>query len=380
MPTIAHARRAPRGTTRRAATIATPVANSSANAVAKSDACHATSAVWRIASHGIAVSAALTNATAASERKGSGRLIPPMMTAARRIGNALASGSAAVCVSPVRGASRGGHRVARHPLPRIRRNMAATDPRAAAPRLYALVPCAGSGTRAASGGPKQYAVLAGRAVVGHTLAALAAVPRIVGTWVVLAADDTQFEAHVPRSAARGVTAVRRGGATRAASVAAGLAALRASGARDGDWVLVHDAARCLLRPAAVDRLIDACVDDAVGGLLALPLADTLKSATATDGDAPPRVAATLDRAAKWLAQTPQMFRIGLLDRALRAAGASVTDESGAVEALGLQPRLVAGDVDNLKLTWPADFDLAERLLRARSVAAGTDAIFEETPR
>jgi 2-C-methyl-D-erythritol 4-phosphate cytidylyltransferase len=124
-------------------------------------------------------------------------------------------------------------------------------------------------------------------------------------------------------------------------------------------VLVHDAARCLLRPAWADRLIDACIDDAVGGLLALPLADTLKQAQ--DG----RVATTLPRAGKWAAQTPQMFRLGLLERALRAAEPDVTDESSAVEALGLAPRLVAGDVENLKLTWPADFAFAARLLETR---------------
>jgi 2-C-methyl-D-erythritol 4-phosphate cytidylyltransferase len=138
-----------------------------------------------------------------------------------------------------------------------------------------------------------------------------------------------------------------------------LAVLREHGAREGDWVLVHDAARCLLRPSWVDRLIDACRCDEVGGLLALPVADTLKAA---QGE---RVMATLDRGGKWLAQTPQMFRLGLLQRALAQAGAAVTDESSAVEALGLAPRLVPGEMENLKLTWPADFALAARLLETR---------------
>jgi 2-C-methyl-D-erythritol 4-phosphate cytidylyltransferase len=122
---------------------------------------------------------------------------------------------------------------------------------------------------------------------------------------------------------------------------------------------VHDAARCLLRPAWVQRLIDACAADAVGGLLALPLADTLKAS------AQGRVTATLPRDGKWLAQTPQMFRLGLLQRALREAGHTVTDEASAVEAIGLQPRLVPGDAENIKLTWPADFALAQRLLKTR---------------
>lgn len=225
-----------------------------------------------------------------------------------------------------------------------------------AARCFALVPCAGIGERAASGGPKQYAPLAGRAVVAHTLAALATVPRLARTLVVLAAEDRVFEQHVPGFAG---WAVRCGGATRAASVAAGLAALRDHGARDEDWVLVHDAARCLLQPAWVERLIAACEGDAVGGLLALPIADTLKQ------EADGRAAATVPRAAKWAAQTPQMFRLGLLARALHEAGDQVTDESSAIEALGLAPKLVPGDWENLKITWPADFALAARLLETR---------------
>lgn len=225
---------------------------------------------------------------------------------------------------------------------------------------YALVPCAGTGTRAGGEGPKQYRMLAGRPLVAHTLTALAAVRRLAATLVVLAPDDAGFDAALPGfEGARGWV-VRRGGATRAASVAAGLDELAARGAAADDWVLVHDAARCLLRPEWVDALIDACVGDAVGGLLAQPLADTLKQAGA-DG----RVAATVDRSGKWAAQTPQMFRLGLLRRALAAAGPGVTDEAAAVESLGLAPRLVAAPLENFKLTWPEDFELAERLLRAR---------------
>ncbi|MDE2368477.1 MAG: 2-C-methyl-D-erythritol 4-phosphate cytidylyltransferase [Burkholderiales bacterium] len=230
------------------------------------------------------------------------------------------------------------------------------DQTSSKPNCYALVPCAGVGLRAAAGGPKQYAALAGRAVVAHTLAALAAVPRLTATLVVLAPDDDAFERQVPGTQA---WVARCGGATRAASVAGGLAVLRERGASEGDWVLVHDAARCLLRPAWVERLIAECEGDEVGGLLAVPLADTIKQAQ--DG----RVAATVDRAGKWAAQTPQMFRIGLLQRALAAAGPGATDEASAVEALGLAPRLVPGEVENLKLTWPADFALAARLLETR---------------
>jgi 2-C-methyl-D-erythritol 4-phosphate cytidylyltransferase len=215
------------------------------------------------------------------------------------------------------------------------------------------------GLRAGAGGPKQYAALGRQAVVAHTLDALAAVPELAATLVVLSPEDTQFEQHAPRFAQQRGWAVRQGGATRAASVAAGLQALRERGAADGDWVLVHDAARCLLQPAWVQRLMAACLRDEVGGLLALPLADTLKHATAG------RVDQTLSRADKWLAQTPQMFRLGLLQRALHAAGDAVTDEASAVEALGLKPLLVPGDAENFKLTWPADFALAARLLETR---------------
>ena len=228
-----------------------------------------------------------------------------------------------------------------------------------APRCFAVVPCAGVGLRAGAAGPKQYAALCGQSVVAHTLDALHAVPELTATVVVLSPDDTQFESHAPRFAQQPGWAVRQGGATRAASVAAGLQALRERGAHDEDWVLVHDAARCLLQPAWVQRLIAACTPDAVGGLLALPLADTLKHAVAG------RVDQTLPRADKWLAQTPQMFRLGTLQRALAVAGDAVTDEASAIEALGLQPLLVPGDAENFKLTWPADFALATRLLETR---------------
>lgn len=265
-------------------------------------------------------------------------------------------------------------------------------PPADRPRCHALVPCAGNGQRAGPGGPKQYRRVAGRSVVAHTLAALAQVPRLVQTVVVLSPDDVAFEHHAEGHAAK---AARVGGASRAASVAGGLDELRRRGAHDDDWVLVHDAARCLLRPADVERLIDACEHDDVGGLLALPLADTLKRAAeasdglpaggandaiggtvpdrAADHAAPAgeagdsqghRVAATLDRRGLWQAQTPQMFRLGLLRRALAEAGEAVTDEASAIEHLGLAPKLVPGSLENFKLTWPADFELAARLLGA----------------
>ena len=227
-------------------------------------------------------------------------------------------------------------------------------------RCFALVPCAGVGERAGLGAPKQYASIDGRALVAHTLDALVRVQRLQATLVVLAPGDTQFESLAGGFDPERVWAARCGGGTRAASVAQGLAELQRRGASDDDWVLVHDAARCLLRPAWVDRLIDACGGDAVGGLLALPLSDTLKQA----GQG--RVQRTLPRADKWAAQTPQMFRLGLLRKALQQAGAEVTDEASAVEALGVQPLLVPGELENFKITWPQDFALAARLLATRA--------------
>ena len=232
-------------------------------------------------------------------------------------------------------------------------------------RCFALLPCAGSGSRAGTAVPKQYQPVAGVPMVRHTLAAFAVVPRIARVLVVVAPDDKALAADASISVAA------CGGATRAESVFNGLAALRALGAGDDDWVLVHDAARCLVTPAQIDALIDACLPDAVGGLLALPLPDTLKSES--DG----RAAATIDRDHKWLAQTPQMFRLGLLHGALAAHAdtgfAGITDEASAIEAAGLQPLLVRGSAQNIKVTYPEDFALAEAVLSAARPPEGAKA-------
>jgi 2-C-methyl-D-erythritol 4-phosphate cytidylyltransferase len=225
-----------------------------------------------------------------------------------------------------------------------------------APRFYALVPCAGFGERAGTTSPKQYQTVAGRSVVAHTLAALANVQRIGHTLVVLSPADTLFEDH---AAGFKAWVSRNGGDSRAHTVSNGLTALVTLGALPHDWVLVHDAARCLVRSEWIDALINACADDEVGGLLALPVADTLKHGV--NG----RVDSTLDRTGKWQAQTPQMFRLGVLQTALKRAGPEITDEASAVEAMGLSPLLVRGSLENFKVTFPPDFELAERLLRTR---------------
>ncbi len=232
----------------------------------------------------------------------------------------------------------------------------------ATPRCWALIPCAGTGSRAGAAGPKQYQVMLGKPMVMHTLAAFAEVSRIDQTLVVVSSDDQFFQ--TPHLANASFLIAACGGSTRAASVFNGLSALLAEGAVAHDWVLVHDAARCLITPAQINQLLDACLIDEVGGLLALPLPDTLKAAHAG------RVTGTLPRVDKWLAQTPQMFRIGSLLEALELAGDAVTDESSAIEAMGLSPKLVPGSAQNFKVTYAQDFELARAVLQSRLTGLG----------
>ncbi|WP_079420665.1 2-C-methyl-D-erythritol 4-phosphate cytidylyltransferase [Thiomonas intermedia] len=230
---------------------------------------------------------------------------------------------------------------------------------------HAVIPSAGAGSRLPGDAPKQYRRLLGEAVVQHTVRAFLQTPRIASVSVVVqegdawAADSLQADARLQR--------VPRGGATRAHSVLGGLEALLASGADVSDWALVHDAARCCITPELIDRLIDACLPDDVGGLLALPLPDTLKAA-----DAQGRVARTEPREGRWLAQTPQMFRIGALRCALQTALAdhvALTDEASAMERQGAHPLLVTGASWNFKITYPQDLELAQALLAARTGAS-----------
>jgi 2-C-methyl-D-erythritol 4-phosphate cytidylyltransferase len=226
------------------------------------------------------------------------------------------------------------------------------------PRHFAIVPASGSGARFGAEKPKQYLSLLGRPLIHHTLAALTACPDIDRVWVVLAPDDSEWNRHDWSSLGPKLETVRCGGATRADSVGNGLQAA-AMVASDDDWILVHDAARPCISGEMLTALFAELADDPVGGLLAVPVADTLKRA-----DAAQRVAATEPRDGLWQAQTPQMFRYGLLREALEKCRA-VTDEAGAIEALGLQPKLVRCDATNLKVTYPADLVLAAMILRGR---------------
>ena len=227
------------------------------------------------------------------------------------------------------------------------------------PRFFALIPCAGSGNRAGTVRPKQYALIAGKAMVWHTLQAFRQVADLSGVCMVTSPSDTDFVQACPDFNQATDMQFSVGGATRALSVRNGLKAMLGQNAKAQDWVLVHDAARCLVTPKQITGLIEACQNDAVGGLLALPLPDTLKSS------AEGRVLETVIRADKWLAQTPQMFRIGPLLAALVAVGDAVTDESSAMEAQGLIPLLVIGSAQNFKVTYPEDFVLAEAILKSR---------------
>lgn len=225
---------------------------------------------------------------------------------------------------------------------------------------YALVPAAGSGARMDAGIPKQYLPVAGRPLIWHALATLCTVPAIARVFVVLAPDDAHWPEAEMRDLGERLTVLRCGGSARSISVANGLRAMSGLLGDIGDaWVLVHDAARPCLTVAQVEKLIMEVGSDPAGGLLAVPVADTLKRAHETA-----RVLDTVPRDNLWQAQTPQMFQHRLLLDGLDFAP-QVTDEASAIEALGLSPRLVAADATNLKVTYPLDLKLAEWILAGR---------------
>ena len=224
-------------------------------------------------------------------------------------------------------------------------------------KRWAVVPAAGRGRRMGAEIPKQYLSLAGRSVIDHTLERLLLHPAVHGVVVVLDANDswwaqTEFAGHP------GLVQVT-GGAERADSVLNGLTALEGR-ANPSDWVLVHDAARPCVRRSDIDHLVESLDGHPVGGLLGIPLHDTLKRA-----DADGRIETTVDRSGLWRAFTPQMFRLQALADALRgalAAGATVTDEASAMEWAGERPLMVSGHADNIKITEPRDLELAHFFL------------------
>ncbi len=228
--------------------------------------------------------------------------------------------------------------------------------------LYALIPAAGAGTRLRGEIPKQYLPLAGKPMLWHAVKSIC-VPPVEDVFVVLARGDREFARHDWSAFEGRLEPLYCGGASRRDSVYNGLVAAMAAVDAD-DWLLVHDAARPCMPASDLENLIRETGDDRVGGILALPVAETVKRA-AKDESGMQRVSGTEDRSQLWLAQTPQMFRCGLLMDALQKAKATVTDEAGAVEQMGLRPRLVIGSRENIKVTFPEDLKIAEAILEKR---------------
>jgi|SRR5690606_1100971 len=244
-------------------------------------------------------------------------------------------------------------------------------------KLIAIVPAAGVGQRAQQLGPeqppqpKQYRQLRGEPMLRHAVRALLSDERIERILVAVAPGDSA--AHAALEGLPRVSIRSCGGSTRSETV---MGALRELVPGPNDWALVHDAARPGLPAGALSRLIDTCFAHGAGGLLALPVADTLKRAAgreqvdcvltgASSGEEGLVVQATVDREGLWAAQTPQMFPAQKLLQALELAdraGRTLTDEASAMEAIGIKPRLIPGSIRNFKVTWPEDFELMERWL------------------
>lgn len=226
-------------------------------------------------------------------------------------------------------------------------------------KIFALVPAAGTGTRLGDALPKQYLDVAGRPLIFHALDALSKISRIADVMVVLSPVDTHWQNYQAHWTLFGnkVSTLNVGGNSRGETISNGLNAAAIRLSMDAkDWVMVHDAARPCIRPELIEQFIDELENDPVGGLLALPLNDTIKY---DDGNL--RVEKTIPRERLWRAQTPQMFRFGLLTQAL-ARCPQATDEAQAIESLGHQPKLVMGDSANLKVTYAPDLKLARMLL------------------
>ncbi|WP_301668093.1 2-C-methyl-D-erythritol 4-phosphate cytidylyltransferase [Neisseria basseii] len=222
----------------------------------------------------------------------------------------------------------------------------------------ALIPAAGIGARFGADKPKQYVEIGGKTVLEYTVCIFQNHPSIDMTVVVVSPEDVLADGF--QTAFAGVEVWKIGGRSRAETVRNGVAKLLETGlAAETDNILVHDAARCCLPSEALTRLIEQAGNAAEGGILAIPVADTLKRA---DGG---NISATVDRSGLWQAQTPQLFRVGLLCRALATENLEgITDEASAVEKLGIRPLLVQGDARNLKLTQPQDAYIVKLLLDA----------------
>jgi 2-C-methyl-D-erythritol 4-phosphate cytidylyltransferase len=220
---------------------------------------------------------------------------------------------------------------------------------------YVLIPCAGSGSRFGSAIPKQYTKIGDKTVIEHTLNAFLQIPEIIEIVVIVSKDDIEIDKYALISPK--IKVARVGSDTRAKTVLNGLNLLKCEA---NDWVLVHDAARCCISPQAIKNMLVKLSEDKIGGILAIPVSDTLKHGN--NG----LITKTVDRNNLYHAQTPQMFRYNVLHKALSGCDLSVTtDDASAVEALGLPVHLVLGEVSNIKLTYPSDIKLAEFYLGAK---------------
>ena len=229
-------------------------------------------------------------------------------------------------------------------------------------KFFALIPAAGSGSRMGNELPKQYLPLNNRPMIYHAINMLCHSQLITGVFVILAPSDNEWSKYDWSEFSEKLIALNCGGTTRAESVLNGLTVAKQKNlVNASDWILVHDAARPCLTINQLEKLINELVDDEVGGLLAVPVADTLKRS-----DAEHRIAHTESRENLWQAQTPQMFRYDLLTKALRnTTNINITDDASAVEALGFHPKLVPSDAYNFKVTYPQDLALAELIIQKR---------------
>lgn len=230
-------------------------------------------------------------------------------------------------------------------------------------KFFALIPAAGSGSRMGNELPKQYLSLNNRPMIYHAISTLCQNQYITRVFVILAPNDNEWFKHDWLEFSEKLVVFSCGGLTRAGSVLNGLTTAKQKDLVDtNDWILVHDAARPCLTSTQLDKLISELAIDNVGGLLAIPVADTLKRSNTEN-----RVSHTESRENLWQAQTPQMFRYDLLTKALRSATSiNVTDDASAVEALGFHPKLVPGDAYNFKVTYPQDLALAELIIQKRN--------------
>jgi 2-C-methyl-D-erythritol 4-phosphate cytidylyltransferase len=228
-------------------------------------------------------------------------------------------------------------------------------------QFHVIIPAAGTGSRMANVLPKQYMPLAGKPIISHTIEVFFNNPRISSIHLALSADDVFWRSLYLDPASK-LKLHYTGGQSRSETVLNTLQALINDNKIAGDdWVLVHDAARPGLTNNLLNHLLNTLEHDAVGGLLALPVADTLKEA-----DAEHRIEKTIPRDSLWQAQTPQMFRAATLQNALQSFAGAPTDEAQAIEALGLNPKLVQGELRNMKVTFPQDLALLELLFAAKS--------------